>query len=111
MSTKLLICDDSNMARKQLARSLPDGWDVDVSFATNGVEGVAAIKEGKLTAGREFEDTIATALAAGILTQEETDSLLAAEEARLDAIQVDDYSQEYIAGNFEKIPEAKNVAA
>ena len=47
MSTKLLICDDSNMARKQLARSLPDGWDVDVSFATNGVEGVAAIKEGK----------------------------------------------------------------
>lgn len=47
MSTKLLICDDSNMARKQLARSLPDGWDVDVSFATNGIEGVAAIKAGK----------------------------------------------------------------
>lgn len=47
MSTKLLICDDSNMARKQLARSLPDGWDVDISFAANGVEGVAAIKAGK----------------------------------------------------------------
>ena len=47
MSTKLLICDDSNMARKQLARSLPDGWDVEVSFATNGVEGVEAIKAGK----------------------------------------------------------------
>lgn len=47
MSTKLLICDDSNMARKQLARSLPDGWDVDVSFATNGLEGVEAIKAGK----------------------------------------------------------------
>lgn len=47
MSTKLLICDDSNMARKQLARSLPDGWDVDVSFATNGVEGIEAIKAGK----------------------------------------------------------------
>ena len=47
MSTKLLICDDSNMARKQLARSLPDGWDVDISFATNGVEGVEAIKAGK----------------------------------------------------------------
>lgn len=47
MPTKLLICDDSNMARKQLARSLPEDWDVDVSFATNGVEGVEAIKAGK----------------------------------------------------------------
>jgi len=47
MSTKLLICDDSNMARKQLARSLPDGWDVDVSFAANGIEGIEAIKAGK----------------------------------------------------------------
>ncbi|WP_363323489.1 response regulator [uncultured Pseudoteredinibacter sp.] len=47
MSTPVLICDDSNMARKQCARSLPDGWPVDVSFATNGQEGVDAIKEGK----------------------------------------------------------------
>lgn len=47
MSVSLLICDDSNMARKQVARSLPEGWDVDITFATNGVEGVAAIKEGK----------------------------------------------------------------
>ena len=35
------------MARKQVARSLPDGWDVDVSFASNGLEGIAAIKAGK----------------------------------------------------------------
>jgi len=47
MSIPLLICDDSNMARKQVARSLPDGWDVDISFATNGLEGIEAIKEGK----------------------------------------------------------------
>lgn len=47
MTTKLLICDDSNMARKQVARSLPDGWDVDISFAANGVEGIEAIKAGK----------------------------------------------------------------
>ncbi|WP_076418437.1 response regulator [Colwellia sp. UCD-KL20] len=47
MSTPLLICDDSNMARKQVARSLPDGWDVDISFATNGFEGIEAIKAGK----------------------------------------------------------------
>jgi chemotaxis protein CheY-P-specific phosphatase CheC/ActR/RegA family two-component response regulator len=47
MPTKLLICDDSNMARKQLARSLPEGWDVDVSFASDGIEGIEAIKAGK----------------------------------------------------------------
>jgi len=47
MAIPLLICDDSNMARKQVARSLPDGWEVDITFATNGVEGLAAIREGK----------------------------------------------------------------
>ncbi|QOL24499.1 response regulator [Thalassotalea sp. LPB0316] len=47
MTTQLLICDDSNMARKQVARSLPDGWEVDISFATNGQEAVEAIKAGK----------------------------------------------------------------
>jgi len=47
MAIPLLICDDSNMARKQVARSLPDSWDVDITFATNGVEGLAAIREGK----------------------------------------------------------------
>jgi two-component system chemotaxis response regulator CheY len=47
MAIPLLICDDSLMARKQVARSLPAGWDVDVSFATNGVEGLEAIRAGK----------------------------------------------------------------
>lgn len=47
MAIPLLICDDSNMARKQVARSLPEGWDVDITFATNGVEGLSAIREGK----------------------------------------------------------------
>jgi len=47
MSTRLLICDDSNMARKQVARSLPDDWEVEISFATNGQEAIDAIKEGK----------------------------------------------------------------
>ena len=47
MSIPLLICDDSNMARKQVQRALPEGWDVDVTFATNGVEGLAAIRAGK----------------------------------------------------------------
>lgn len=30
-----------------MARSLPDGWDVDVSFAENGEQAIALIREGK----------------------------------------------------------------
>lgn len=47
MPIPLLICDDSNMARKQVARSLPPGWDVDVSFASNGAEGIELIRQGR----------------------------------------------------------------
>lgn len=47
MSIPLLICDDSAMARKQVVRALPEGWEVDVTMATNGVEGVEAIRAGK----------------------------------------------------------------
>lgn len=47
MSTKVLICDDSNMARKQMSRSLPDGWEVEVTFAKHGQEALELIKEGK----------------------------------------------------------------
>jgi len=47
MAIPLLICDDSNMARKQVKRSLPDEWDVDLTFATNGVEGIEAIRAGQ----------------------------------------------------------------
>ena len=47
MPIPLLICDDSAMARKQVRRALPEGWDVDVTMATNGVEGVDAIRAGK----------------------------------------------------------------
>ncbi|WP_024330371.1 response regulator [Simiduia agarivorans] len=47
MAIPLLICDDSNMARKQVTRSLPDGWDVEVTYAANGLEGIEAIRAGK----------------------------------------------------------------
>lgn len=47
MSIPLLICDDSNMARKQVLRALPEGWDVAVTLAGNGVECLEAIREGK----------------------------------------------------------------
>lgn len=47
MSIPLLICDDSSMARKQVKRSLPEGWEVEVTMASNGIEGLDAIRAGK----------------------------------------------------------------
>lgn len=47
MTTPIVICDDSSFARKQMARSLPGGWDVEVSFAQHGKEAIDAIKAGK----------------------------------------------------------------
>jgi two-component system chemotaxis response regulator CheY len=47
MPIPLLICDDSAMARKQVRKSLPTHWDVDVTFAENGAQGIQAIREGK----------------------------------------------------------------
>jgi len=45
MTTKILICDDSRMARKQLARCLPEGWDVEVLFAEDGRHAIEVIVE------------------------------------------------------------------
>jgi len=42
----LLICDDSNMARKQLLRSLPAEWDVSITQAANGRQGLEAARMG-----------------------------------------------------------------
>jgi len=47
MSTPILICDDSGFARRQMARSIPDGWDVDISFAEDGDKALTLIREGK----------------------------------------------------------------
>lgn len=47
MPIPLLICDDSMMARKQVARALPPTWDVSITFATQGVEALDAIRLGK----------------------------------------------------------------
>lgn len=45
MSIPLVICDDSSFARKQMARALPDDWDVEVSFAADGDEALRVIRE------------------------------------------------------------------
>lgn len=41
---RILICDDSGLARKQLARSLPDGLQADVHFAAEGQEALQLIR-------------------------------------------------------------------
>jgi CheY-like chemotaxis protein len=38
MTIPVLICDDSSVARKQMARTLPDDWDIEISFAKHGEE-------------------------------------------------------------------------
>jgi len=47
VTTQVLICDDSGFARRQMARSIPDGWDVDIAFAENGQQAIDLIREGK----------------------------------------------------------------
>ncbi|OFE13875.1 hypothetical protein PHACT_02145 [Pseudohongiella acticola] len=47
MTLAVLICDDSGLARRQMARSLPAGWDIEVSFAEDGKQAIDAILQGK----------------------------------------------------------------
>ncbi|ADZ92863.1 response regulator [Marinomonas mediterranea] len=43
MSVNILICDDSSLARKQLARALPKDWDANVTYAQHGQEALDII--------------------------------------------------------------------
>lgn len=47
MSLSVLICDDSALARKKIALSLPKDWDISISFAENGKIGLESIRQGK----------------------------------------------------------------
>lgn len=44
MTTQVLICDDSALARKQLAGALPPHWDVQVQFAQDGAEALELLR-------------------------------------------------------------------
>ncbi|MFY8272730.1 response regulator [Pseudoalteromonas sp. SSDWG2] len=44
MKTPVLICDDSTVARRQIARSLPQDWEIDLSYATNGQQCIALLE-------------------------------------------------------------------
>ena len=43
----VLVCDDSLVARKQVAKCLPQDWEVAVHFAKHGQEALTALAEGK----------------------------------------------------------------
>lgn len=47
MTTPVLICDDSLFARRAMERSIPDAWDVEISFAENGKEALTLVRAGK----------------------------------------------------------------
>jgi CheY-like chemotaxis protein len=44
MTTRILICDDSALARKQMAKALPEGLQADVRFAVDGTEALAKLR-------------------------------------------------------------------
>ncbi|WP_019934261.1 response regulator [Oceanimonas smirnovii] len=45
MTIQILICDDSAVARKQMARSLPEDWQVSLHFAGHGLEALAMLRQ------------------------------------------------------------------
>ncbi|CAM2196481.1 response regulator [Paraburkholderia sp. A1RI_3L] len=47
MSLPIVIADDSLLARKVLTKALPEDWDVDITYASNGREALAAYRAGK----------------------------------------------------------------
>ena len=79
---------------------IENAFDKMIATRDIGAKIKLAVKEGKLTPARELEETVATAVAAGLLTQQQGDDYIDSEAIRLDAMQVDEYSQEYIAGKF-----------
>jgi CheY-like chemotaxis protein len=47
MSLPIVIADDSLLARKVLAKALPEDWNVDISYASNGQEALALYRAGR----------------------------------------------------------------
>jgi len=46
MTTRVLICDDSSLARKQMARALPSNWNAEVTFAFDGRNALEKLRAG-----------------------------------------------------------------
>ena len=71
----------------------------------------AAVKDKRLEISTELSETMEKAVASGILNQSEASQYIEAETLRLDAIQVDEYSQEYIKTSFSKNKNTDSEAA
>ncbi|WCE31393.1 response regulator [Vibrio sp. SCSIO 43137] len=48
MTLSVLICDDSALARKQMARSLPSSLNADITFAVNGLDALEKLAENSI---------------------------------------------------------------
>jgi len=46
MPIRTIICDDSGFARKQIQKSLPVDWDLQITFAVDGLECIEHLKNG-----------------------------------------------------------------
>ena len=46
MTTRVLICDDSSLARKQMARAVPQNWNAEVTFAFDGRKALEKLRAG-----------------------------------------------------------------
>ncbi|WP_416307589.1 response regulator [Neptunicella sp. SCSIO 80796] len=44
MSFPILICDDSNLARRMVLRSLPQNWDTEIHLAENGFQAMDILR-------------------------------------------------------------------
>jgi CheY-like chemotaxis protein len=47
MSLPIVIADDSLLARKVLTKALPQDWDVDITYASNGREALEHYRKGR----------------------------------------------------------------
>ena len=47
MPIALTVCDDSVMSRKGVMRAIPSEWDVQITQASNGLEALEAVAQGK----------------------------------------------------------------
>ncbi len=47
MGLPVLVVDDSTLARRLLINALPEAWDVEITQAANGVDALAAYREGR----------------------------------------------------------------
>jgi two-component system, chemotaxis family, chemotaxis protein CheY len=48
MSTKVLVVDDSPIARKMLVRALPTSWDIEITQVGGGREAIEAYRRGSV---------------------------------------------------------------